>query len=195
MQDPLCLMVMRTGKKATEEQRAEGLQDLSTPTRTRHPEDKLLFVPGWVMKRFCKKYCNLKTTTVLYFTNMLWIRSHFSSFVVVYKKGYKHSPTIANNALAALIDTVKVPLGIGIYQYIDEILVGGDNKEQVGQDKRKMDNPEHSYQGTYGRVDEAPAETGRWLESVFGMKVTPGRHQQTIQEASLQLETLMHDIT
>ncbi|NXX72937.1 POL3 protein, partial [Spizella passerina] len=47
-------------------------------------------------------------------------------------QGYKHSPTIAHNALAALLDTIKVPEGIVIYQYIDDILVGGDNKDQVG---------------------------------------------------------------
>lgn len=37
----------RGGKKAAEEQRAEGFQDLSVPTRTRCPENKLPFVPGW----------------------------------------------------------------------------------------------------------------------------------------------------
>ncbi|KAK4815369.1 hypothetical protein QYF61_001357 [Mycteria americana] len=46
-------------------------------------------------------------------------------------QGYKQSPTIAHNTLAALLDTVKVPLGVHIYQYLDDILVGGDNK--VGQ--------------------------------------------------------------
>lgn len=29
-------------------------------------------------------------------------------------QGYKHSPTIAHNALAALLDTVKVPPGIRV---------------------------------------------------------------------------------
>ncbi|GAB0203336.1 hypothetical protein GRJ2_002799200 [Grus japonensis] len=48
-------------------------------------------------------------------------------------QGYKHSPTIAHNALAKLLDTVEVPSDIRIYQYRDDILVGGDNKEQVGQ--------------------------------------------------------------
>ncbi|KFQ72784.1 hypothetical protein N337_12844, partial [Phoenicopterus ruber ruber] len=42
-------------------------------------------------------------------------------------QGYKHSPTIARNALAALLDSVH------IYQYIDDTLVGGDSEEQVGQ--------------------------------------------------------------
>jgi len=35
------------GKKAAEEQRAEGFQGLSAPTRMRRPENKLPFVPGW----------------------------------------------------------------------------------------------------------------------------------------------------
>ncbi|KAF1594466.1 hypothetical protein FQV11_0011846, partial [Eudyptes moseleyi] len=48
-------------------------------------------------------------------------------------QGYKHSPTIAHNALAKLLDTVEVLSGVHIYQYIDDILVGGDNKEQVRQ--------------------------------------------------------------
>ncbi|KAF1420691.1 hypothetical protein FQV23_0016204, partial [Spheniscus humboldti] len=48
-------------------------------------------------------------------------------------QGYKHSPAIAHNALAKLLDTVEVPSDVHIYQYTDDILVGGDNKEQVGQ--------------------------------------------------------------
>lgn len=35
------------GGEAAEEQRAEGFQDLSVPTRTWRPENKLPFVPGW----------------------------------------------------------------------------------------------------------------------------------------------------
>ncbi|KAK4820861.1 hypothetical protein QYF61_007866 [Mycteria americana] len=48
-------------------------------------------------------------------------------------QGYKHSPTIAHNALAALLGTVKVASGVHIYQYIDDIPVGGENKGQAGQ--------------------------------------------------------------
>ncbi|KAK4826224.1 hypothetical protein QYF61_006265 [Mycteria americana] len=48
-------------------------------------------------------------------------------------QGYKHSPTIAHNALAKLLDAVEVLSGICMYQYTDDILVGGDNKDQVGQ--------------------------------------------------------------
>ncbi|KAK4816905.1 hypothetical protein QYF61_024915 [Mycteria americana] len=49
-------------------------------------------------------------------------------------QGYKQSPTITHNSLAALLDTVKVPSGVHVYQHIDDILVGGDNKGQVGQE-------------------------------------------------------------
>ncbi|KFV44251.1 hypothetical protein N341_11433, partial [Tyto alba] len=67
-------------------------------------------------------------------------------------QGYKHSPTIAHNALAKLLNTVEVPLGVHIYQYIDAILVGGDIKEQVGNicdllTKNGLDIPPSKCQG------------------------------------------------
>ncbi|NWX94115.1 TF26 protein, partial [Nothoprocta ornata] len=46
-------------------------------------------------------------------------------------QGYKHSPTIAHNALVKLLVTVKKPPEICIYQYIDDILIGGSDKESV----------------------------------------------------------------
>jgi len=46
---------------------------------------------------------------------------------------YKHSPTIVHNALAALYDAVKVPLGVCMHQSTDDILVAGGKKEQLGQ--------------------------------------------------------------
>lgn len=56
-------------------------------------------------------------------------RQHIFSWLL---QGSKYYPTIAHNVLAVLLDTLKVPSGIHIYQYIDAILVGRDNKE-VGQ--------------------------------------------------------------
>ncbi|NXJ44450.1 POL3 protein, partial [Ciconia maguari] len=47
--------------------------------------------------------------------------------------GYKHFPGIAHNASASLLDTVGVPPGVHIYQYVDDILVSGDSKDKVGQ--------------------------------------------------------------
>ncbi|XP_063996998.1 uncharacterized protein LOC135173782 [Pogoniulus pusillus] len=46
-------------------------------------------------------------------------------------QGYKHSATIAHNTLAALLDTVQLPKDVKVYHYIDDILVGGKDKEQV----------------------------------------------------------------
>ncbi|GAB0208371.1 pol-like protein ENS-3 [Grus japonensis] len=47
-------------------------------------------------------------------------------------QGYKHSPTIAHNALAKVLSEIPSPQGITIYQYIDDILIGGENSEEVG---------------------------------------------------------------
>ncbi|NXT86249.1 POL5 protein, partial [Zapornia atra] len=46
-------------------------------------------------------------------------------------QGYKHSPTIAHNALARILKEIDIPDGISVYQYIDDILIGGDNQETV----------------------------------------------------------------
>ncbi|KAK4808438.1 hypothetical protein QYF61_004891 [Mycteria americana] len=55
-------------------------------------------------------------------------------------QGYKHSSTLAHNVLAKLLNIVEVPSGVCIYQYIDNILVGGDNKYQVGQGAKAIWN-------------------------------------------------------
>ncbi|KFW09677.1 hypothetical protein N327_06301, partial [Fulmarus glacialis] len=46
-------------------------------------------------------------------------------------QGYKHSPTIAHAALAELLQTVSLPQNVKLYQYIDDILIGGDSSEEV----------------------------------------------------------------
>lgn len=46
-------------------------------------------------------------------------------------QGYKHSPTIAHNALAKVLTEISSPPGIMIYQYINDILIGGENSEEV----------------------------------------------------------------
>ncbi|KFQ41576.1 hypothetical protein N333_04379, partial [Nestor notabilis] len=46
-------------------------------------------------------------------------------------QGYKHSPTIAHNALAKVLAEIPVPPGNTVYQYIDDILIGGENRESV----------------------------------------------------------------
>ncbi|GAB0206094.1 pol-like protein ENS-3 [Grus japonensis] len=47
-------------------------------------------------------------------------------------QGYKHSPTIAHNTLAKVLTEISSPPGVMIYQYIDDILIGGENSEEVG---------------------------------------------------------------
>lgn len=46
-------------------------------------------------------------------------------------QGYKHSPTIAHNALAKILAEIPVSPDSTVYQYIDDILIGGKNQEGV----------------------------------------------------------------
>ncbi|NXF28474.1 YI31B protein, partial [Rhodinocichla rosea] len=46
-------------------------------------------------------------------------------------QGYKHSPTLAHHALAQELEKIPKPETIGVYQYIDDILIGGEEKEEV----------------------------------------------------------------
>ena len=48
-------------------------------------------------------------------------------------QGYKHSPMIAHAALAELLQTVSLPQDVKLYQYIDDILIGGISPETVGE--------------------------------------------------------------
>ncbi|KAF1560706.1 UNVERIFIED_CONTAM: Transposon Tf2-9 polyprotein, partial [Eudyptes pachyrhynchus] len=48
-------------------------------------------------------------------------------------QGYKHSPTIAHATLAELLQTVSFPQEVKLYQYIDDILIGGTSPEKVGE--------------------------------------------------------------
>ncbi|KAF1399496.1 hypothetical protein FQV22_0012689, partial [Spheniscus magellanicus] len=47
--------------------------------------------------------------------------------------GYKHSPTLAHAALAELLQTVSLPQDVKLYQYIDDILIGGTSPEKMGE--------------------------------------------------------------
>ncbi|NXA98904.1 POK8 protein, partial [Melanocharis versteri] len=46
-------------------------------------------------------------------------------------QGYKHSPTLAHHALAKELEKIPVQKGVKVYQYIDDILIGGNQKEDV----------------------------------------------------------------
>ncbi|NWQ84917.1 TF29 protein, partial [Rhodinocichla rosea] len=53
-------------------------------------------------------------------------------------QGYKHSPTLAHHALAQELETISKPDTVAVYQYIDDVLVGGDEKEIVGGVQQKI---------------------------------------------------------
>ena len=46
-------------------------------------------------------------------------------------QGYKHSPTIAHGALAELLQQVSIPPEAPLYQYIVDIVIGGNSPEAV----------------------------------------------------------------
>lgn len=48
-------------------------------------------------------------------------------------QGYKHSPTLAHHALAKELEKIPKPDTVAVYQYIDDILVGGEEIEEVGE--------------------------------------------------------------
>ncbi|KAF1569731.1 hypothetical protein FQV10_0008345, partial [Eudyptes schlegeli] len=53
-------------------------------------------------------------------------------------QGYRHSPTIAHYALAKELARVTPEKGVRIYQYIDDILIGGPGTSVVGQTQTKI---------------------------------------------------------
>jgi len=44
-------------------------------------------------------------------------------------QGYKHSPMLAHHALAQELEAIPIEAGVKIYQYIDDVLVGGSQRE------------------------------------------------------------------
>ncbi|KAF1431938.1 hypothetical protein FQV24_0000218, partial [Spheniscus mendiculus] len=53
-------------------------------------------------------------------------------------QGYRHSSTIAHYALAQEVAQVTPEEGIRIYQYVDDILIGGPDTSVVGQTQTKI---------------------------------------------------------
>ncbi|NXB42077.1 TF29 protein, partial [Leucopsar rothschildi] len=51
---------------------------------------------------------------------------------------YNHSPTLAHHALAQEIEKILKPDNVSVYQYIDDILVGGDKIKLVGDTQQKI---------------------------------------------------------
>ncbi|KAF1437946.1 hypothetical protein FQV21_0000753, partial [Spheniscus demersus] len=54
-------------------------------------------------------------------------------------QGYKHSPTLAPHALAQELEVVQIGEGVSIYQYIDDILVGGNEVDRIKMPESKRD--------------------------------------------------------
>ena len=48
-------------------------------------------------------------------------------------QGYKHSPTLAHHALAQELEAIPIRAGVKVYQYIDDVLIGGNQVEEVGE--------------------------------------------------------------
>ena len=46
-------------------------------------------------------------------------------------QGYKHSPTIAHNALMKILADIPHLPSVTVYQYMDDILIGGEKPEEV----------------------------------------------------------------
>ncbi|NXB53359.1 TF29 protein, partial [Leucopsar rothschildi] len=53
-------------------------------------------------------------------------------------QGYKHPSTLAQHALAQELEQISKPHSVAVYQYIDDILVGGDEIELVGDIQQKI---------------------------------------------------------
>ncbi|KFR04099.1 hypothetical protein Y956_00794, partial [Nipponia nippon] len=52
--------------------------------------------------------------------------------------GYKHSPTLAHHTLAQELETISIQAGVKIYQYIDDVLLGGTQVEDVKKTQRDI---------------------------------------------------------
>ncbi|NXX13215.1 POL5 protein, partial [Podargus strigoides] len=53
-------------------------------------------------------------------------------------QGYQHSPTIAHYALVQEIAQITTQEGVKVYQYIDDILIGGPDATAVGQTQTEL---------------------------------------------------------
>lgn len=53
-------------------------------------------------------------------------------------QGYKHSPTLAHHALAQELEKIPKADNVAVYQYMDDILVGGDEIEEVRDTQQKI---------------------------------------------------------
>ncbi|NXY11864.1 POL5 protein, partial [Pteruthius melanotis] len=53
-------------------------------------------------------------------------------------QGYKHSPTLVHHTLAQELEKIPIADNVAVYQYIDDILVGREEIEPVGETQQKI---------------------------------------------------------
>ena len=53
-------------------------------------------------------------------------------------QGYEHSPTLPHHALAQELEVIPIQAGVKIYQYTDDVLMGGSQTEEVGEAQRDI---------------------------------------------------------
>jgi len=53
-------------------------------------------------------------------------------------QGYKHSPKLDHHALAQELEVIPTQVGVKIYQYTDDVLVGGSQIEEVKEAQRDI---------------------------------------------------------
>ncbi|KAF1569645.1 hypothetical protein FQV10_0007424, partial [Eudyptes schlegeli] len=84
-------------------------------------------------------------------------------------QGYKHSPTLAPHVLAQELEVVQIGEGVSIYQYIDDILVGGNEVDRGGMTCIPLD--------TLSLLDQIKMpESKRDLQHVLGLLMFWRKH-------------------
>ncbi|NXX37281.1 PO113 protein, partial [Nicator chloris] len=53
-------------------------------------------------------------------------------------QGYRHSPTLAHHALGQELETIPTHDNVAVYQYIYDILIGGEEKDIVEDTQQKI---------------------------------------------------------
>ncbi|NXU15405.1 TF29 protein, partial [Pardalotus punctatus] len=108
-------------------------------------------------------------------------------------QGYRHSPTLAHDALAQELSIIPIDEGVRIYQYIDDVLIGGPDTErvrntqngiikhlesvglQIPEDKIQHHSPEVKFLGIWWKGGAIP-ENRKELQHVLGILVFWRKH-------------------
>jgi len=117
---------------------------------------------------------------------------------------YKHSPTIAHNALAKTLTGIPIPSDVTVYQYIDDLLIGGEQFDTV---KQAMDDV--TLQLTTLGLEippskcQGPAQEVKflglwWMKGAFSIppdtleKIEQGQDPSNVKELQQVLGTLVY---